>query len=141
MSCAVLSFYLFKAFPAESLPGLQAQLLAHQKKGLLGLVLLAAEGMNATVAGPKEALETFKNEVEEIVSPLKPIFKWARAEKNPFFYYRVDIRDEIVTYDSKVIPDTLPHRHLTPAEWQKTLETEADVFLLDVRNWYETELG
>ena len=69
-------------------------------------------------------------------------FKDSTSERNPFVRFKVKIRSEIVTTGfDKRHPASDRINALSPAEWHAMLNSEEDYELIDVRNYYETELG
>lgn len=99
---------------------------------------MSTEGVNGTIAGSLENIQTFKeilqNELGEI------LFKDSTADEQPFKRFFVKIRPEIVTLgDTSVLPEQ-DNSHLSPAEWNQVIENE-DVVIIDTRNDYETEIG
>jgi UPF0176 protein len=106
---------------------------------LLGLTLIAQEGINGTVAGRASDIEAFKQVVQQMAGEV--IFKDSPANEQPFKRWHVKIRPEIVAIgDPAMHPDTPVNNHLPPSEWNHVLATE-DVVVLDTRNRYETMIG
>lgn len=106
---------------------------------ICGLFLVAEEGVNATIAGSEEHIETFLSLVEKTTGTLT--LKISKADKKPFKRWKVSIREEIVALGKPSMhPSSEMNRHLTPEEFKKTLDTE-DVVLIDARNTYETAIG
>ena len=108
--------------------------------GLKGRVLVAAEGINGTLAGPRAA-------VEEYVAALRADARFADMEMKvsggdagTFPKLVVKVRPEIGALGAGPLAPDL-HNHLSPAEWKRTLEEEPDVVVLDVRNRYESDAG
>lgn len=139
----VTSFYRFLPFSEAELPARRDQILAwlegHQ---CLGLVLLAPEGINATIAGSQEAMDTFKAFLADEIGVTDASFKDSQSERRPFRDLRVVIREEIVGLKR---PDLAPfdpdQGHLSPKEWHEMLEGDENPVLIDTRNHYETKIG
>ncbi len=106
--------------------------------GMTGLVLIATEGMNGTVAGSKEAITEWKQKVEQLCGPT--IFKDSFAERAIFKRWSVKVKPEIVAIKQPSIKPQGEHKHLSPEEWNAMLQSE-DVTVLDVRNDYEVAIG
>lgn len=106
---------------------------------LKGIILLADEGINATISGDVNNIETFKSITNDILqSPL--FYKDSYSSKLPFKRMKVMLKDEIITFDKNITPDN--NNKLSPQKWHEVLKRNSDDnILLDVRNWYETELG
>lgn len=139
----IAAFYAFSSLPADNLKTISDSIQAQASKlNIVGLVILGPEGINATIAGQRQAVEEFLSEIASLVGRTSLEPKWSRAEHAPFRKFAVKIRDEIVTLgrpEIRPIDDTRA-RHLSPEAWQKELENP-DVVVLDTRNWYETQMG
>lgn len=139
----VSTFYKFVSLPAQELASLRESLIAAAGRlEVDGLIILAEEGCNATVAGPPEGMREFRRYVSAIAAFSDLMFKNSSAEKRPFRRFKVDIRPEIVTFDGAAVqPGPGPGQRLDPKAWQHVLDSGEEVVLLDTRNRYETELG
>ena len=136
----VTAFYHFCPFAAEDLPSLQANLLQKcEEFGILGLTLLAPEGINGTVAAQTpESLQLWKQYISTIAKDVS--YKDSTSEKQPFKRNFVKIRDEIVQLGKTDIVPKGENNHISPDEWNRMMQEE-DVVLIDVRNDYEIEIG
>lgn len=110
--------------------------------GLLGTVLIAAEGVNGTLAGEEAGLRSVLAWLGLSLGLDEPLDgRWTDADEAPFRRLRVKVKPEIVTLGR---PDLRPHRrsgqHVSPADWNALIE-RPDVLLLDTRNHYEHEVG
>ena len=134
----VTTFYKF--FPVKDVQIVRDHLYNTGKElGLYGLTLVAAEGVNGTIAGPDADIEAYKKILEETAGGI--VFKDSPADEQPFKRWFVKIREEIVAIgDTDLVPPEVDDTHLTPEEWNTVLETE-DVELIDTRNDYETMIG
>lgn len=135
----ITSFYFFK--PIKDLKSFQS--LVEEKASALhlkGLVILADEGMNATLSGKESAIEAMEDFVKENQGiPIE--FKRSESQKKPFRRFKVKLKDEIVTSSHKASPKS-EKTHLSPERWHELLtHKKEDIFLIDARNWYETEIG
>ncbi len=110
-----------------------------------GTILLAPEGINGTVAGTAEAIDTL---VAFLLSD--PLFegrlegaeiKFSSAAQMPFHRMKVRIKQEIVTLRA---PEANPAQrvgtYVAPADWNRLI-TRNDIVLIDTRNDYEVALG
>lgn len=136
--------YAFFPIPAEDLVGVEASLreMARERQ-LTGLVIMATEGLNMTLAGNKQDLEIMENQIRGWAKQSDWEFKWSQANTAPFRRFQVKTRDEIVTIG---LPETHPpgpkNHHLSPEEWDRVLKEESEeIVLIDTRNAYETEIG
>lgn len=103
-----------------------------------GLILLAQEGCNGTVAGSREALEVIKKYLTEQFGEV--FFQDWESDIKPFRRFKVDLRSEIVALKKPAIQPEGKRDHLSPKDFHQMLAHE-DVTVLDTRNWYETKIG
>jgi len=140
MEQTVSTFYKFAEFPdhAEWKPRL-AQL--GEKEKVTGTLILANEGINGTVAGPKKGLTSF---IEEITSDPRFADLPIRSMVTPrqtFYRLRIVIRPEIVTLgDTNILPSNGSGQYVNPEDWNELI-SDPEVELIDVRNDYEVEIG
>lgn len=140
---SIAAFYKFAFFSEDALQSLKQQLEAcAQQSGLKGLVVLGSEGLNATVAGSREAIDELKSLVRKMVADSEMEFKDSTCEKMPFARFKVDVRQEIITSkDVSIDPSESAGTHLTPQQWHEMIASDPDVLLIDTRNDYEVEVG
>lgn len=104
-----------------------------------GILLLAAEGINGTVAGSRSAIDSLKNFLEKHFDALE--YKESWANHMPFHRMKVRLKKEIVTLGvPNINPAERVGTYVAPEDWN-TLITEPDVLLIDVRNDYEVKIG
>ena len=137
----VVSFYRFTDVdePTRLRGRLQARC---EKQELLGTILVAAEGVNGTLAGDSESIKTIFNWLEDQLSLTAPIEgRWTEADAAPFRRMRVKVKKEIVTLGRPDIrPDEVTGKHVDAEEWN-TLISDPDTLVIDTRNQYEFEVG
>lgn len=140
MTCQVVSFYRFTNVPNPRALG-EAVRDAAASRDLLGTAIVASEGLNATLAGPREALDDLLAwlDTQPGFSGLKG--RWSEAEAPPFRRLRIKYRDEIVSMGH---PDVNPAdgqgEHVDAARWNALLD-DPDTVVIDTRNDYEIEVG
>ena len=137
---AVCSFYRFAAISEPV--ALRAPLLeAALARNLLGTILLAEEGINGTLAGTREAIQSLFDWLTANTELKHLAGRWSDSAGAPFQKTRVRLRREIVSLGR---PDVNPAdgtgRHVTATEWNRLLERD-DVIVIDTRNDYEIEVG
>ena len=133
---SVASFYRFH--PVDDIHGLREAIeMSCTGRSLRGTVVLATEGVNATLAGRRGDLEAVVDRHFPGVD-----VKWSSAAPgNPVFRrLRVRIRPEIVTFDLPLTPSTPVGKHVSAAAWNQLL-ADPEALVLDVRNDYESEVG
>lgn len=136
----VLAFYKFTSLPKfhEIKQPLLDLCTAH---GIKGTVLLAAEGINGTVAGSQEAIMAFEAFFEK-----DERFEGMSAKKSyeatpPFYRMKVKLKKEIVTLGVPgVSPTKVVGTYVKPQQWNDLLN-DPEVLLVDTRNIYEYDVG
>lgn len=134
------AFYQFVELPDFEM--LRAPLLQLcERLGVKGTVLLAAEGINGTIAGRpddvREVLRFLRNDPR--LAALE--HKESGAAEMPFLRMKVRLKREIVTLGvPEVNPARMAGTYVKPEDWNALLD-DPDVVLVDVRNDYEVELG
>lgn len=135
----VTAFYKFVPLPEADLEKIRTELAdLGERLSMGGLTVLGTEGVNGTVAGPKEAITSWKQKIEDIAGEV--VFKDSTADEQPFKRWFVKIRPEIVSLGKPEILPNGKHNHLPPEEFERMMEQE-DVVIIDTRNDYETEIG
>ncbi|WP_284928391.1 oxygen-dependent tRNA uridine(34) hydroxylase TrhO [Candidatus Phytoplasma sp. AldY-WA1] len=113
-----------------------------QKLGLLGRIIISSEGINGTLSGFKEDIETYMAYLKKIKGFENIDFKIDAHHKHVFPRLSIKVRKEIVALklDKDLVPESNPDNYLEPKKFFQTLK-EKDVVVLDVRNDYEYDLG
>jgi UPF0176 protein len=109
--------------------------------GLRGRIIIAAEGINGTVSGTKEACEKYMAALKADSRFQSIEFKVEEHDKHAFAKLHVRVKDEIVHSGlTHIDPNQQTGIHLEPDEFKK-MKNEKDVVLLDVRSNYEHHVG
>ena len=137
----VVSFYQFLDLEDAKGLGESLQALCDQHD-LLGTILVAGEGVNGTIAGSREAIQSVFVWLEDALPLSESIeARWTNADEAPFRRMRVRLKKEIVTLGR---PDIKPQRstgeHVSPVAWNKLID-DPDTLVIDTRNHYEIEVG
>ena len=119
----------------------QPLLVLMEANDVRGTLLLAAEGINGTIAGSRIAIDNvlaWLNQDER----LNPIdFKESFSDDNPFMRTKVKLKKEIVTMGVEGIdPNKVVGSYVTPADWN-ALIADPEVVVVDTRNDYEVAIG
>ena len=134
------AFYLFVDLPdcAQFKVPLQVLCDAEQVKGL---ILLAPEGINSTIAGPAQGVHAVLAWLRGQTPFAQLQHKESWPDKAPFRRMRVRIKKEIVTMGVPGLrPASQGGRYVSAQDWN-ALIADPDVLLVDTRNDYEVELG
>ncbi|MEM8547525.1 MAG: rhodanese-related sulfurtransferase [Pseudomonadota bacterium] len=140
MQTDVVSFYHFTRVAEPRVLG-EAVREQAASVGLLGTAIVAPEGLNATLAGTRPALEQLLNWLAG--QPGFDVLKgrWSEAEEAPFRRLRIKYRDEIVSLGYRDInPADGQGQHVGPEAWHQLLD-DPETLVIDTRNDYEIEVG
>jgi len=133
---------LYKFTPLEDLPALKRSLeAACHKAGLCGTLLIAAEGINGTIAGTRAGIDEVLHQLRALpgCADLEP--KESTADAMPFYRMKVRIKNEIVTLGvAGVDPVREVGMYVAPEDWN-SLIADPDVAVIDTRNDYEVRIG
>ncbi len=106
-----------------------------------GTILVGAEGINSTIAGPEEDVRNllaFLRAMPEF-SDLSHKESW--ADKMPFIRLKVRLKKEIVTLGQGPIdPNKIVGTYVDWDKWNELI-SDPEVVLVDTRNDYEMQLG
>jgi len=106
-----------------------------------GTILLAAEGINATITGEDNNLTKIIEYLENLPDVGKFELKYSYAEEEPFKRLKVKLKKEIVTMGLKEVdPKKAVGTYVKPEQWDE-ITSDPDVILIDTRNDYEIEIG
>jgi UPF0176 protein len=113
--------------------------------GLKGSVLLAAEGINGTLAGSDEAIDALVAELRHgalFGGRLDNLeLKYSQAEAMPFGRMKVRLKREIVTLGDKAAdPLAQVGIYVEPSDWN-ALIASPDTLVIDTRNAFEVAMG
>ena len=146
MSVNNLEFLNVAGYKFEPLENLDSLIPEFQNKcdelGLKGSVYLSPNGINFSIAGTEENMDTYIKFMEEDSRfrdiPLKKTF----SETQPFRRMKVRLKKEIISLGRDDInPRELTGDYISPRELFEMYETKEDVIVLDTRNEYETRVG
>jgi UPF0176 protein len=136
----VAAFYKFAKLPDFKL--LQAPFLDFcLSLNINGTILLASEGINGTVAGSRQSIDSLMVFLREEPRLYDIEHKESFTNELPFDRMKVKLKKEIVPLGvSSVDPNTLVGTYVTPEEWNQLI-SDPEVIIVDTRNDYEVALG
>lgn len=141
MEYRVLLYYCYT--PIEDPELFARKHLAFCKElALKGRVLVAAEGINGTLSGTKEATTAYMDCLKQDPRFSTTYFKVDESEDHAFKKLFVRPRKELVALNlaDDIDPTRLTGTYLEPAAFKEALLAE-DTVVLDARNDYEYDLG
>jgi UPF0176 protein len=136
----IAALYHFTQFddPAALKPALLELCLAQDVSGSL---LLAREGVNGTIAGPRAGIDAVIAHLKALPGCRDLEWKEATSDRAPFGKMKVRLKKEIVTMGQ---PDVDPRasvgHYVDPQDWNELIQSP-DVAVIDTRNDYEVAIG
>lgn len=140
MSQVVITFYKFVRL---------TDLAEHQSllrecggaAGIKGTILLSPEGINGTIAGSRQAIESGLSFLRAMPGLSDLQYKESHAEAPPFDRLKVRLKQEIVTLGlPEVDPSQQVGTYIDPQAWN-ALISDPTVTVIDTRNDYEVRIG
>ena len=112
-------------------------LLAREIRGTL---LLAAEGINGTVAGRPDAIDALLDYLRRDPRLAGLDCQLSCTDELPFYRSRVKLKKEIVTLGVDDLDPALAGQYVMPRDWN-ALISDPGVTVIDTRNDYESAIG
>jgi UPF0176 protein len=139
MTDTIAAFYRFVGLPDPA--ALREELLASfSEEDLCGTMLIAAEGVNGTMAGSAEVIDRLLELLHTRTGLERDEVKFASADKAPFGRLKLKVKPEIITFRGAVVDPTQAGTYVQPEDWN-ALIADPEVLVLDTRNHYEAECG
>jgi len=133
---------LYKFVPLSDFEELQPKILkVCLDNKINGTLLLAAEGINGTVAGSREGIDTLLAYLKSDPRLADLKHKEAANTEQPFYRMKVRLKKEIVTLGAPgTDPLEMVGSYVQPKDWNELI-SDPDTLLIDTRNDYEVEVG
>lgn len=134
----VSTFYKFVAL--DDTDQLKASIQqAMQRHEVGGTVILAREGINATVSAKRTQLDALMDELQQ--APIGSLHtKESVVAFPPFIRAKVKCKPELISLGVPADPTRCVGTYVKPADWN-ALITQPDVMTIDTRNDYEYRIG
>ncbi|MEO0401602.1 MAG: rhodanese-related sulfurtransferase [Pseudomonadota bacterium] len=136
----IAALYHFTRFadPAALKPPLVTLCARH---GVRGSLLLAPEGINGTIAGPRAGIDAVLGHIRALPGCADLEWKESSSPTPPFGKMKVRLKREIVTMGQPdVDPAARTGHYVEAADWNALIGRE-DVAVIDTRNDYEVAIG
>ncbi|WP_282022092.1 rhodanese-related sulfurtransferase [Ruegeria faecimaris] len=106
-----------------------------------GTLLLAQEGINGTIAGPRAGIDAVLAHIRALPGCADLEWKEATSDQPPFGKIKVRLKKEIVTMGQPDIdPRARVGNYVEPEDWNDLIRSD-DVVVIDTRNDYEVAIG
>lgn len=136
----VAAFYKFAKLP--EFKQLQAPFLEFcLSVNINGTILLAEEGVNGTVAGSRDSIDSLMAFLKTEPRLHDIDHKESFTNEPPFDRMKVKLKKEIVPLGvSTVDPNELVGTYVSPEDWNELI-SDPEVIIVDTRNDYEVDIG
>ncbi len=135
--CALYRFTRFENYAEWREPLLEFL----RENRIRGTLLLADEGINGTVAGPRESIDALKAFLGSRLGLSDIDYKESEADEQPFYRTKVKLKKEIVTMGVPGIdPLESAGTYVAPGDWNQLI-SDPSVVVIDTRNQYEVDIG
>ncbi|CAA0114681.1 Uncharacterised protein [BD1-7 clade bacterium] len=133
---------LYKFAPLDDYLAMRDPLLERCRVlDIKGTLILAEEGINGTIAGTREGIDSILGYLKNDPRLAALEHKESYFDDPPFYRMKVKTKKEIVTLGIDGInPNEAVGQYVEPKDWN-ALISDPDVVLVDTRNDYEFELG
>lgn len=109
--------------------------------GVKGTLLLAHEGINGTIAGPRDGIGAVLTHIQGMPGCADLEWKESTSVEMPFARLKVRLKREIVTMGQPdVDPTASVGTYVMPKDWNALIARD-DVVTIDTRNDYEVAIG
>ena len=140
MTQIVATFYKFVKLP-DFAQKQQPILSLCQAQAVKGTILLAAEGINGTIAASRDSIDTVLSFLRSDSRLADLEHKESYTDSPPFERMKVRLKQEIVTIGlPQVDPNEQVGTYVSPKDWN-ALICDPEVTVIDTRNDYEVSIG
>ena len=137
----VAAFYCFTPLEEDVILCLLKQLNQEAiQEEVRGTVLLASEGVNGTICGPKDGVNILMKLIQEtLLGSFEVKISWTHTQA--FRRFRARRKSEIVTMGvSNIHPTESVGVYVDPTDWNNYL-SDPETLVIDTRNEYEVAIG
>ena len=143
----VAAFYTFTSINDESCDRLQISLTTIAKNNnILGSIIISQEGVNGTISGHENSVESLLNNLRKELAISGENFKvmdvkrsW--SQKKAFRRFKARRKKEIVTMGiPNVNPQANVGTYVNPEDWNDLVD-DPNTLIIDTRNHYEIGIG
>src|SRR6478672_5242612 len=112
-----------------------------QEQGVKGTILLAAEGINGTIVGSRQAIDAVLAYLRSDVRLADLELKESTTDSALFRRMKVQLKREIVTLGlPEIDPNEQVGIYVSPQKWNEVI-SDPEVIIIDTRNDYEVAIG
>lgn len=131
----------YKFIPLDDCDALRAELSRFCRgAGIRGTILLSPEGINGSIAGPKDCVSELLGYLKMLPGLRCLLHRETPARTIPFYRLKIRIKKEIISLGSTLSPGAPVGVPVEAQDWNGLLK-DPDVLVLDTRNHYEVGVG
>ncbi|MEL6378879.1 MAG: rhodanese-related sulfurtransferase [Pseudomonadota bacterium] len=136
----IAAFYQFTDLP--DFTDYQARLTTlGEDETITGTILLASEGLNGTIAGPRAGINRMLAALRTLPGCKAMPHKESFHHKDPFYRLKVRVKKEIVSMGIPTVrPADRVGTYVAPEAWNDLI-SDPDVLVIDTRNRFEVTVG
>lgn len=139
MSFVIVALYHFFDFPHFA--STRSEILAEfTRLGIKGTLLISPEGINGTLAGTREAVDTCLAYLKAHVVLGHFDHKESLCNEQPFARTKVRLKREVISLGEPVNPRRAKGKYVRGHAWNRII-SDPDTVVIDARNSYEVHLG
>ena len=136
----VFGFYKFKKLTSLKKNKVLLQDLLI-RKNIRGTIIIANEGINATISGKPTDLKSTITKIKKILNLKKFDNKnFSSSKFQPFHKPKVKIKKEVVPMGFALTPKNNKINHIDPKKWNKLIK-DKETLVLDSRKSFEYKVG
>jgi len=136
----VFGFYKFKKLTALKKNKILLQDFL-VKKNIRGTIIIANEGVNATISGKPLDLKVAITKIKRILDFKKfDSENFSKSKYQPFHKVKIKIKKEVVPMGLTLSSKNKKDNHIDPKKWNKLI-TDKETLVLDSRKPFEYEVG
>jgi len=110
-------------------------------KNIRGIIIIANEGINATISGKSNDLKLTITKIKKILDFKKfDSENTSKSKFQPFHKAKVKIKKEVVPMGLSLSSKNKQDNHVDPKKWNKLI-TDKETLVLDLRKPFEYEVG
>ena len=136
----VFGFYKFKKLTSLK----KNKVLLHDcliKKNIRGTIIIASEGVNATISGKGSDLKSTIKKIKKILDFKKfDSENISKSKFQPFHKPKVKIKKEVVPMGLSLLSKNKKDNHVDPKKWNKLIN-DKETLVLDSRKPFEYNVG
>ncbi len=138
----VAAFYSFTSLSKEKISLIKNELINFaDENNILGTIIIASEGLNGTVSGSINSLNTFMDILKDKLDAKRIEIKYSYNNKHAFRRFKIKQKVEIVTMGlDEINPNKEVGRYIEPRDWNEFI-SDPDTLVIDTRNKYEIGIG